>query len=45
MASHSSHPQRHPEQVPKLHESYTTYLYWGFALVFVVFLVLGFTAF
>jgi hypothetical protein len=32
-------------QVPKLHESYTTYLYWGFALVFAVLMVLGFTAF
>lgn len=32
-------------QIPKLHESYTTYLYWGFALVFAVLLVLGFTIF
>lgn len=42
------HPHRysgHASQVPMLHESYTTYLYWGFALVFVVLMILGFTAF
>lgn len=33
------------DTIPMLHESYTTYLYWGFALVFVVLLVVGFTAF
>jgi hypothetical protein len=32
-------------QVPMLQESYTTYLYWGFALTFAVLMVLGFTAF
>ncbi len=33
------------DMIPRLHESYTTYLYWGFALVFIVLLVVGFTAF
>ena len=32
------------QRIPKLHESYTTYLYWGFALVFLVLLVVGFVA-
>jgi len=36
---------RHSEQIPKLHESYTTYLYWGFAVVFVALTILGFTLF
>lgn len=30
------------QDIPKLHESYTTYVYWGFALVFLVLLVVGF---
>lgn len=30
------------EAIPKLRESYTTYVYWGFALVFIVLLVVGF---
>jgi hypothetical protein len=30
------------QYIPKLHESYTTYLYWGFALVFLVLFVVGF---
>lgn len=44
MAATIKHSDR-DSQVPKLHESYTTYLYWGFALVFAVLLVLGFTIF
>ena len=44
MAATIKHSDREA-QVPKLHESYTTYLYWGFALVFAVLLVLGFTMF
>jgi hypothetical protein len=35
--------RHHDGRIPKLHESYTTYLYWGFALVFVVLLIIGFT--
>jgi hypothetical protein len=44
MAATIKHSDR-DSQVPKLHESYTTYLYWGFALVFAVVSVLGFTIF
>lgn len=35
----------HDPKIPKIHESYTTYLYWGFALLFVVMLVVGFVAY
>ncbi len=35
---------RKSTHVPMIHESYTTYLYWGFALVFLVLLVVGFVA-
>jgi len=35
----------HKQEIPKLHESYTTYIYWGFAVVFVVLLVVGFVAY
>jgi hypothetical protein len=35
----------HKQDVPKLHESYTTYVYWGFALVFIILLVVGFVAY
>jgi hypothetical protein len=33
------------QEIPKLHESYTTYVYWGFALVFLVLLIVGFVAY
>jgi len=31
--------------VPMRKEAYTTYLYWGFAVIFVALLVAGFTLF
>ncbi len=37
--------RHHGGQIPKLHESYTTYLYWAFALVFIVLTIMGFTLF
>ena len=38
--------RRHdPDQIPKLRESYTTYLYWGFAIVFIALTIVGFTFF
>jgi hypothetical protein len=33
------------QDIPKLNESYTTYIYWGFALVFLVLLVVGFVVY
>ncbi len=40
----SSHAKGH-SKVPTRREAYTTYLYWGFAFIFLILLVLGFTAF
>jgi hypothetical protein len=31
--------------IPKLHESYTTYVYWGFAILFIALLIIGFVAY
>lgn len=39
------HIRSSQEPIPKRKESYTTYLYWGFAIIFVVLLILGFTYF
>lgn len=33
------------EDIPKLQESYTTYIYWGFALVFLILLIVGFVVY
>lgn len=33
------------EAIPKLRESYTTYVYWGFALIFIILLVVGFVVY
>jgi hypothetical protein len=37
--------RHHSAQIPKVHESYMTYLYWGFALVFLALMIIGFTLF
>lgn len=36
---------RADDKIPMRKEAYTTYIYWGFALVFVILLILGFTQF
>jgi len=33
------------KKVPMRKEAYTTYLYWGFALLFIVLFIIGFTRF
>lgn len=30
------------DDIPRLNESYTTYVYWGFAVLFVILLIVGF---
>jgi len=32
-------------KVPIRKEAYTTYLYWGFALIFIILFIIGFTRF
>ena len=44
MTSHIHQQHQKPgAKIPMRKEAYTTYLYWGFALVFLILFIIGFT--